>query len=223
MTAFIIPCRFDPARPIIFQCVARIKEHHPDAKIVVVDSSSPDKAYLNDLNCDYIDADNVNYSTIGHYIGWQAYPNEDFYYFLFDSLFVNSSLAKFKDNPLTVIRYFNTPPTGWGWDQDGRSLSIWAAYQMFHHMAMVMPQEFTGILGPMWMCNNAVMTRLEKLGFFKIKPTNKYEACAVERIAGMALTRLGYDLTNCSLQGEMFDFFGEYDNTYVEKVHMARW
>lgn len=222
---FIIPCKYDPLRPIIFECVRRIKKHHPNELIVIVDSDSEDTSYFTELQGKDIyvyDARNQNYGVNAFRLAYEMFPDEDEYYCIYDSLFLNQSLHQFTDNSFTAIRHFNTPPTGWGWDGDGVSLYEWAKIQIAEKLGREIPNEFTGILGPMWICNNQVMRDLSTSGVFNILPEDKYQLCAMERIMGIVLQWLGYDPQN-SIQGEMFGFFDPYDETYVTKVNMARW
>lgn len=222
---FIIPCKFDPERPIIFECVERIQKFHPGEEIVVVDSDSNDKTYLERLEKDFsvnvIDACNRNYATAGYFIGFSAFDNHNFYYMIHDSLLLNRNINHVEYDDFTTVRHFFTPDTGWGWDQDGIILSEWSDTQMRQHMGMPVWNRFTGILGPMFMAKNDVVKSLVKSGFFNILPETKYHLCAMERIAGIALEHCGYDPSN-SLQGEMWDFFGNYDETFVEKVFQLR-
>jgi len=225
---FIIPCRYDPQRPIIFECIDRIQKYHPDEMILVVDSASEEKLYfeaLINMGVFVVDAENINYGVNAYSIGFDMFPSEDWYYCIYDSLLLNAPLDKFKDAPFTAMRHFNTPPTGWGWDGGGISLHEWAQREL-EPIAMCLgkqfPESFTGILGPMWMCSNEVMHDLDFSAVFDILPQDKYQLCAMERIMGIVLQWLGYDPSN-SIQGEMFGFFDEYDETYIQKVHMARW
>lgn len=221
---FVIPCKYSEQNPIIFECVSRIKQHQPEERILIVDSASEDKGYFDRLEgVEIADIDNVNYGTNAFKYAVDNYPEEQFFYCIYDSLLLHNSLEHLKMSPLTVVRHFCSPPTGIGWDADGTSLSVWANRQMYIHMGFTLPESYVGVMGPMFMCNRHVMEDLDQIGFFSILPTNKYELCAMERILGCALTRLGYKIEENSLQGEMFDFFGQYDNTYVEKVHVARW
>ncbi len=222
---FIIPCKFDPERPIVFECVERIQKFHPGEKIVVIDSDSNDKTYLkklqNEFSIDVIDARNRNYATAGYLIGFSAFDDHDFYYMIHDSLLLSRNISHVEYDDFTTVRHFFTPTTGWGWDESGVPLSEWADVQMGQHMNTPVWNRFTGVLGPMFMAKNNVIKNLIRCGFFNILPQSKYHLCAMERIAGIALEACGYDPTN-SLQGEMVDFYDEYDETFVEKVFQLR-
>lgn len=220
---FIIPCKFDKNNPIIFECVQKIKETNPKERIIVVDSASEDKSYFKDLLGVTIYAtENRNYALNAYYQVWKDYPDEDFYFCIQDSLLVNDNLAHLKDQTLVTVRHFNCPPTPIGWDADGNDLSEWANGKMGTHMGMSLPDIYVGVFGPMWFCKPEVMKALDQIGLFKILPENKYELCAMERIAGVAMMACGFDPSN-SLQGEMIDFYGDYDSSLVRKVHLARW
>ena len=43
---FVIACYYDGSNTSIFECVKSIQKHYKSAKIVVVDSNSPDKTYF---------------------------------------------------------------------------------------------------------------------------------------------------------------------------------
>ena len=127
---FIVPCRYISEEPIIFECITSIKQYHPYDKIVVVDSDSSDRSYFDTLRTDFgvevLDVHNVSYAPGAFRIGYEHYPDEDFYYCIHDSMLVRGSMKQFEVNPLTVLRYFCSPPTSMGDDVDGSDLKIWA-------------------------------------------------------------------------------------------------
>lgn len=220
---FVIPCKFEKDKPIIFECVERIKTFHPNDKILIVDSCSDDKSYYSMSGVIIADIENLNYGTNAFYYAYKNFPEEKFFYCIYDSLLLNQSLKEFNQKPLTVIRHFKSPPTEIGFDENGISLAEWASLQMKLNMNLNIPATYTGVMGPMFFGNRTVFSNLEEIGFFNILPKNKYQLCAMERILGITLEHIGYDIIGNSIQGEMFDFFGNYENTYVEKVNMARW
>ncbi len=222
---WVVACKFDPERPVIFDCVASIREHHPDDWIFVVDSASDQRTYLAKLHAadegvEPVDLENEHYA-LGAY-GWaQENIGSDFYACIHDSLIVNQNLHHLEDQPLTTVRYFEQPPNAWGVDGNNVDIGLWGADQAREHLGLDIPAQFAGVLGPMWFCQRQVMDDLDKLGFFNIKPSSKFEQQGTERLAGIALTHLGYDVRN-SLQGEMHGFFDVYDSTFVEKRHLDR-
>ncbi len=215
---WVIPCRYDPEHPVIFDCVQSIIGHHPDAKIVVVDSNSEDKSYMKELrNWDVItvDARNDHYGPGAFRWAYDTYLDEEFFYCIFDSLLVQDNLDDLVEFPCTSVRHFHTPPTGWGWNEDtGLPLDQWALRNGVHRI----PERFVGVMGPMLMAHRRVF---KSAGVFRTMPTNRYEQCALERMWGIWLQQAEWDPTN-SLQGEMHGFFDEYPENRVKKLDLHR-
>ena len=64
---FAIPCKYSDENPFIYRCLDSIRKHYDD-KIVVVDSNSDDKSYLDTIkdnyhNVDILDIQNNNFMT----------------------------------------------------------------------------------------------------------------------------------------------------------------
>lgn len=107
---FVIPCKYNPSFPFIKSLVAQIREFHQDEKIVVVDSDSDDKSYFDELKkYDVIieDVKNKNWMVGAYWYAYKKYPNEDFYFFMHDSMIVKSNLDYLKNRDLTVLMSFN--------------------------------------------------------------------------------------------------------------------
>lgn len=218
---FIVPCKYNSETPYIFQCAKAIDRFHPGETVVVVDSYSEDKTYWFDCNghIEFWDIENINYGTNAFGEVYKAYPNEDFYYCIYDSLILQDNISYLEQFDVTAFRYFKTPPTGWGVDMNGRNLYTWAQEQV----DWLIPQVFRGIMGPMFVASNEVMRALDEVyNIFDIKPKNKWELCAMERLYGIALENLGYDFWTHSPQGEMIDFFARYPEDKVKKINAAR-
>lgn len=220
---FVIPCKYNSDNPIIFECIDRIKTHHPDDKILVVDSASEDRSYITKIKgADVALIENKNYSLAAYSYAYNTYRHEQYFYCIHDSLLVNSSMKQFEQQPLTVLRYFCSPPTGMGLDDKNEDLNIWANAQLQEHVGISVPDYYYGIFGPIFFAQRDVMDQLSTMGFFNIKCLIKHHMSAMERMLGITLCHLGYNLSALSLQGEMIDFFGDYDSTYAQKVHLLR-
>ncbi len=223
---WVVPCRFDPERPVVFDCVASIREHHPDDQIVVVDSDSGDLSYqdrlIDELGAIPVSEANRNYAQGAYRWAYEhTTPAAEFFALIHDSLIVNANLHHLQDSELTTVRWFGAPPNPWGCDESGTDISVWGAAQAREHMGLDIPGEFKGVFGPMWFCQRKVLDDLAGLGFFDILPMSAFEQQGMERLTGIALTHLGYDVTR-ALQGCMAGFFDEYDSTFVEKRHLLR-
>jgi hypothetical protein len=215
---FVIPCKYDPERPVIFECVASIRRHHPEALILVVDSDSPDTAYLERLkeewNCWGIKAKNRNYGP-GAFQLAMAVQNADFFYLFFDSLIVNDNLDDLQEHDLTTVRWFDSATTGWGWSEpEHHPLDQWA-----RDRGVVIPERFKGVMGPMIAARREV---IERADLFRILPTTRFEQCALERCWGIWLQEAGYDPAANSLQGEMHGFHDQHDESRVAKRSLSR-
>ena len=51
---FVIACYYDGTNDSIFECVKSIQKYYKSAKIVVIDSNSPDKSYFQRLKENHI-------------------------------------------------------------------------------------------------------------------------------------------------------------------------
>jgi hypothetical protein len=214
---WVVPCNHDPARPVVVECVRRIRQHHPDDKILVIDSASDDKSYFDELLdlCWIDDIDNRHY-TLGAYRHAYEHYRADFYYLIHDSLWLNAPIPR----RWGTVRWFSDPPHPWGWDADGQTLQTWGSQQLTA-MGLETPKTYRGIMGPMWFSPRQTLHELADLGFWAIDVTDKYQLCAMERVAGIVFDHLGYDVT-ISLQGEHHGHYDLYDETNVRKLDMAR-
>lgn len=192
---FVIPSKHDPTRPLAAECADRVRAHHPAADILIVE--------------------NKHY-TQGAYA--MAPTGYDHYYLIQDSLMLNAPIPA--PDPLITVRWFGDPPHPWGWDANGNDLRGWGAAQLAK-LGIGCPDRYRGVFGPMWACTGEVMDALTGIGFWSILPVDKYEQCALERVTGIVLAHLGYDV-RVSLQGEHHGHFDAYDETVVTKLDMAR-
>ena len=220
---FIVPCKFDRNYPVIFQCIESIKTHMPNEKIAVVDSNSADTSYLSELDKDIIiyDIKNNNYTLEAFYQAYLDNQDEEYFFNIHDSIIIQSDLSFVKQKDLTVLRYWHSPPVPMGRNKDDSDLVDWANPIMNQHLGYGVPAMYKGVFGPIFMCKKKVMDDLTNCGFFNIKATDKFEACAMERITGIVLENLGYDVTN-ALQGSGGEIYGNYDETYMKKIHLLR-
>ena len=107
---FVIPCKYNPNFPFVTQLVKDIREFHPNDKIVVVDSDSTDKTYfkeLEELGVIIEDVANNNWMVGAYWHTFKKYPDEDFYFFMHDSMRVKANLDYLKEKDLTTLMYFD--------------------------------------------------------------------------------------------------------------------
>jgi len=105
---FIIPCKFDKNKPVIYECIQNIRKFHNE-QIVIVDSKSDNKDYF-DIRLKYQniiieDIENTNYveGALWHVFNKFDWPH---YCLLHDSAMIQKNLDKYKINGVTSIGYF---------------------------------------------------------------------------------------------------------------------
>jgi hypothetical protein len=194
---FVIPCKYSLTAPYIISLVENIRNFHPNEKIVVVDSNSEDKTYFEKINRYEVlieDIANKHWMVGAFWHSFKKYPDEDFYYFLHDSMKVKDNLEYLKSNALTLLCYFNRAVHS--------SFSGWAE-NINKYTNFVYTPNGKGCYGPAFFCQNYVMKNLLKAGVDKLLPSNKIEVGFAEGAYGFFFEQLGFDLENCSLFGDI--------------------
>jgi hypothetical protein len=165
---------------------------------MVVDSASADKSYFAALKpYDVLieDVGNKHWLVGAYWHGYRKYPEEDFYYFLHDSMRVKANLDSLKQNDLTLLATFSreASPTFNAWNDRIRKAT------------QVSPVKTSGrgCYGIIFFCKNKVITSLYNKGAHKLLPTNKAETGYMEGAFGLFLEGEGYDLDRCSLLGDI--------------------
>jgi hypothetical protein len=185
---FVIPCRFDPDRPIVFECVYRLRQHHPHADILVVDSDSPDPSYAETLRPLGIQ---VDLAANRHYeVGalWHAYEHHrrDHYYLLQDAAVVKGNLDDLARHDVSGMMYAND------WLGCEPCHIDWAREHLAKSDYPFLESGFRMIFGNMLFAKREVLTRLRAKNFDRVLPSDKVGSCAMERLLGIALQHEGY-------------------------------
>ena len=193
---FVIPCKYNPEFPFIIQLVESIRKFHPTEKIVVVDSDSDNKSYFFEIEkYDAIieDIKNHNWMVGAYWHSYKKYPNEDFYFFLHDSIIVKGNMNYLKERDLTILCYFDRMIGNFNtW---GELISLNSKYEYVF--------SGKGCYGPIFFCKNKVMKRMLEMGADKFLPISKAETGYCEGSYGFFLEEQGYNLTECSLYGDV--------------------
>jgi hypothetical protein len=195
---FVIPCKYNSKYPFVLNLISSIRKYHPTEKIVVVDSDSENKEYFDKLkNYDVIieDVSNKNWMVGAYWHAFKKYPNEEYYFFMHDSMIVKDNLDYLKENDLTILCHFNRLITDFNfW---GNRISSESEYDYFY--------DGLGCYGPIFFCKNKVMNRMLDMGADKFLPTNKQETGYCEGCYGFFLEEQGYNLKECSLYGDVLE------------------
>lgn len=203
---FVIPCKYIKTYPAIQILIDDIRKFHPTEKICVVDSNSSDKSYFDDIkkydNVIIEDVGNIYYQIGANWHAYKTYPDEDFYYFLHDSMRIKANLDYLKKEDLTVFMYFHR-------------FGGFEAFSTKIDNETKFKYKFggNGVQGPIYFCKNKVMKTLLEMGADKILPTTKQETGACEGCYGFFFEDIGYDLIKCSMYGDVFD---NLKNSYAD-------
>jgi hypothetical protein len=130
-----------------------------------------------------------------YWYAYKKYPNEDFYFFIHDSMIVKGNLDYLKARDLVVLMYFDRMIGNFNtW---GELISLNSKYEYIFNGR--------GCFGPMFMCKNKIMKRMLEMGADKFLPRNKEETGYCEGCYGFFLEEQGYDLKECSLYGDVLE------------------
>jgi hypothetical protein len=228
---FCFSCRYFSGSPVK-QTVDSILTHHPDEKIVIVDSMSDDKSYYQMFsNYDNVDIlDNCNpYRVPGaFYQTVKKYPNEPYYINLQDSLMVKKSWQEFIDNPVEFMsltyfheiihpedsyqyKYLKEVFSGTGYDVPNPSYSSNACF------------------GPVYIIKNSLAMKFYNCGLLQnMKSTCKMHDEMGERIFGYLAMVEGFDPEKYNMEGEILSQWNKMINDqmdYYKKIfcsHLGR-
>lgn len=195
---FVIACKFNPRYPFILQLVREIREHHPEEKVVVVDSNSTDKSYfkaLEDLQVMVEDIGNENWMIGAYWHAYKKFPDEDYYYFLHDSMRVKANMDYLKINSLVTLCHF---------DRSISNFNSWAKW-VESELGIRYILKGKGCYGPIFFCKNEVMKKLQSIGADRLLPTNKEETGFCEGMYGFLFEYLGYELSKTALYGDVLE------------------
>lgn len=185
----VFPCRYDSERPVIFRAVETARAHMPNERILVVDSDSPDKTYLDRVQqMGAIPAciANRHYETGALWYAYRKYPDESFFYLLHDSTEILKDLSPLRRHPVSAFQGLKN------WDRTTMAHWEWADQVM---MATDIPQLRSGfwmLMGCMQFVHSSLLRVLAHLRFDLVLPTTKPESQAMERLWGVAYAHLGY-------------------------------
>jgi hypothetical protein len=193
---FVIPCKFNPRFPHVVRLVQSIRDFHPNSKILVVDSDSTDKSYVEQLKVFGVtvaDICNRNWMVGAYWYGYNTYPNEEFYYFLHDSMVLKGNIDYLREADLTTLMYF---------DRTIGNFNSWGNLITAHSKYFYVNSGL-GCYGPIFFCKNIVMYRMRQMRADIFLPRTKAETGYCEGAYGFFFESQGYDLSSTSLYGDV--------------------
>lgn len=193
---FVIPCKYSKKHNYIIELTNQIRQFHPDEEIVVIDSKSEDKSYFKDISIYNViieDINNTNYDIGAYWHAFTKYPDRPFYYFMHDSMKVKANLDYMKNNDLTILCYFGRNRPGFIGKAD--EVNTLTEYKYVY--------EGCGVFGPIFFVKNHLMKKLFDKKLYLVTPKSKDQTGHMEAVIGNAFEQEGYDLTICSLFGDI--------------------
>ena len=185
----VFPCKYDPRYPMIQKAVASAKKWMPHERILVVDSNSEDRSYVDEvfeLGAESYQAGNENYETGAWWFAYENYPGEWFYYFVHDSCEFLHSMHWVKD--YEVSTFMSLP----GWSHAGQVHVDWGQKHIINSDYAFMVEGFSLCFGSMMFIQRSLLNKLHDKGFHKILPSDKIGSCSMERLWGIALAQEGF-------------------------------
>lgn len=195
MNTFVIACKFNKNRPYIYACISSILAYHPNDELIIIDSNSDDKSYIEFLKENKFDniiiheSKNNHFDTGAYWVALNEFER-DKYIFIHDSLVLFENISDFIDKQdvsflissnnftwpsyrkyklanLYVKDYKDRSPD---WGQKMLDKTKINSSEYFKKSI-----EFNTCIGPMFVSTREQMLELKKLNFNGILPNNKYE------------------------------------------------
>lgn len=222
---FIVPCKYHPLCRIE-ETVKSIRELHPTTKILVVDSASDDKTYVDKLqkyDIIFADIDNTNYESGALWYTVDKY-NEDWYVLLQDSVVLKKNLdVLIQSNELfyCFINFF----------EDSMSNHMRTESSAFINRINEMMGDFiklptdsntfySGVFGPNIIIKRKMIDMMLEKNLDKaLRPTNKYDHQLSERVYGLVAKQCGVDVIRNTLDGNLHELFGRCFDSSTETIH----
>lgn len=175
------------------RCVESIKtfsgldETNP---IVIVDSDSPDKRYMNEFldekNIHIENIQNKNYEAGAWFHAYKTYKSAR-YLFIHDNSYLTDDITHLKSYKLSIFYAMS------GWAVATGEEIEWAHRAFTNTEWKKPPHQFTALGGSMFYSQRTVLDDLIPKGLFNTLPTNKSESQAFERYIGAVLAAGGYE------------------------------
>ena len=164
---------------------------------------------------------------------YDNFPEVEFFFFLQDSLVCNKNVLKLTEHTFSCLRYFPSwdgkgfrsnsqdgeRKCGWADDDNNNNDGLnfvykdpnglddrnWLQKNFNLHTNYVIPEEWDSVFGSIFFCHRSLLDKLVTRGFNKILPTNKMEACAMERAWGIVMKEEGINVRQKSIQKYYLD------------------
>ncbi len=179
----------------VLNSLKEIKTHSPESEIIVVDSNSPKKDYLNIAESTYgakIIEGNSNYELGAWRLAANTYERDSY-------LFLQDSVIQKKSIPTELLQCpflaFEALPQWFGASQE----NIEGTMSVVEEAGIEIRPNFHMICGSMMLIKNSMWRQLDEC-ILNFVPQNKTDSCNSERVLGIAMTHLGFNPGDHTLQ-----------------------
>jgi hypothetical protein len=175
-----------------------LNKFHPEDQVVVVDSDSNDKSYMDIIkhpNLEIHDIQNKYWHPGAWWHGVLNTSEVDHYAFMHDSMRIKNNISYIYENPLTFLMYFHIHVNS--------SFSEWGKIMCAQNNKPFDPKY--GCWGPILFLNKDIIESLYTLGVHRFLPKNKPETGHCEGLYGTAAEIMGFCPREISLYGNVLE------------------
>ena len=208
---FIIPCFYEKQKSMLFDTIDSIIKFHPNEKIIVVDSNSPDKSYFSNLpsKVEVLDIKNKR-RVIGALMECNIrYPDEDEYILILDSCILLNSIQEYIDrkdlfwaflnfeNPIYHIGTLRNECINWI-----ENLIKNTKYEK--NSEIFDDSKYFGVFGSMGIYSNRIVKKFISNGLYEhFNSYTSEEGQYSERAIGYLCMLEGIDLSKFNIDGDV--------------------
>ena len=176
-----------------------IRAHNSDKKILIIQNIKDfnldhvSKKY-SDLNLTIINSDKNLREWGSWWLAYSLFPNESFYCFIHDSMYLKQDISKFVPKKESEIFAFATM-NGWGNKKHAQNPF---AKSIFKKIKVNKKDIFNMklIFGCMFICKNSFMKKMKKEGITEFYAKDRNTACCSERVFGVVVKHFKYSVAS---------------------------
>jgi glycosyltransferase involved in cell wall biosynthesis len=222
---FIIACKYH-SMCRIEETVKSIRQLYPSTKILVVDSASDDKSYVEKLkkyDIIFADINNVNYESGAFWYATKQYK-EDWYVLLQDSVILKKDLNDLIESEKLFYCFINFFENSMSNHMRTESLPfINRINEMlgdFVKLSIDSNTFYCGVFGPNFFIKRKMVDMMLDKNLDKsLKPANKYDQQLSERVYGLVAKQCGVNVLENTLDGNLHDLMNRCLDVSTETIH----
>lgn len=233
---FIISCYYDSQKSIIGETISSIRKFHPNEKVVICDSDSPDKTYAEKYISDsveFFDAKNKRRPIGALLETYKKYPEEEYYILIHDSSALMSSIQNFIESKEQLVAFFQTTKTISTIPSDKRDVYFNWMEKLFSKLDYQLNEDFKSdgcysvVIGCMGIYKKSLLEKMIKKGIYESMESHSfYDSCWAERAVGYIANIEGVDVKeSCVERGDAISMWYDMPTgnlSYIKKICAGR-